>query len=104
MKNNRLIGKIVEVKGECSAGHRVGEKFDLTLYSEDVAKAHRASGICAFLYDAIFPYLTALQFGGTFPWEKDKDRFLASCPDNGKVVIEITRTRSKQASRPQSSC
>ena len=95
MKNRRLIGKIVEVKEECSAGHRVGEEFDLTLFSEDSAKAHRTPAICAFLYDAIFPYLTALQFGGTFPWEKNKDRFLTSCPDNGKVVIEITRKGSK---------
>ena len=85
----------MEVKGECSAGHRVGEEFDLTLFSEDAAKAHRTPDICAFLYDAIFPYLTALQFGGTFPWEKNKDIFIASCPDNGKVVIEITRTRRK---------
>lgn len=95
MKNCRLIGKIVKVKGECSAGHRVGEEFDLTLFSEDAAKAHRTPDVCVFLYDAIFPYLAVLQFGGTFPWEKDKDKFLASCPDNNKVVIEIRRTRSK---------
>jgi len=95
LENCRLIGKIVKVKGECSAGHRVGEEFDLTLFSEDAAKAHRAPDVCVFLYDAIFPYLAVLQFGGTFPWEKDKDKFLASCPDNNKVVIEIRRTRSK---------
>jgi uncharacterized repeat protein (TIGR04076 family) len=89
-----LTGKIVEVKGECSAGHHVGEEFDLTLFSED-AKAYRTPHVCAFLYDAIFPYLTVLQFGGTFPWEKNKDKFLASCPDNNKVTVEIRRTRSK---------
>jgi uncharacterized repeat protein (TIGR04076 family) len=94
LKNFRLTGKIVQVKGECSAGHHVSEEFDLTLFSGDV-KAHRTPHVCAFLYDAIFPYLTVLQFGGTFPWEKDKDKFLASCPDNNKVVIEIRRTKSK---------
>jgi uncharacterized repeat protein (TIGR04076 family) len=94
LKSCRLIGKIVEVKGECSAGHRVGEEFDLTLFLDDV-KALRTPAVCAFLYDAIFPYLTVLQFGGTFPWEKDKDKFLASCPDNNKVAIEIRKTKSK---------
>jgi len=95
LKNCRLTGKIVEVKGECSAGHHVGEEFDLTLFSEDATKAYRTPHVCAFLYDTIFPYLTVLQFSGTFPWEKHKDRFLASCPDNNKVVIEIRRTKSK---------
>jgi uncharacterized repeat protein (TIGR04076 family) len=95
LKNRILTGKIVEVKGECSAGHHVGEEFDLTLFSEDATQAYRTPHVCAFLYDAIFPYLTVLQFSGTFPWEKDKDKFLASCPDNNKVVIEIRRTKSK---------
>lgn len=95
MENCRLIGKIVEVKGECSAGHRVGDEFEMTLFSEDTAKAHRTPDVCAFLYYELFPYLTTLQFGGTLPWEKNEDRFLVSCPDNNKVVIEITRTRSK---------
>ncbi len=85
----------MEVKSECSAGHHVGEEFDLTLFSEDTTKAYKTPHVCPFLYDAIFPYLTVLQFGGTFPWEKDKDKFLASCPDNNKVVIEIRRTKSK---------
>lgn len=85
----------MEVKRECSAGHRVGEEFDLTLFSENGTKTYRTPHVCAFLYDAIFPYLTVLQFGGTFPWEKNKDKSLAGCPDNNKVVIEIRRTESK---------
>jgi uncharacterized repeat protein (TIGR04076 family) len=89
------MGKIVEVRGECSAGHHVGEEFELTLYSEDTAAARRTPAVCAFLYYELFPYLTTLQFKGTLPWEKNKDRFLVSCPDNNKVVIEITRTRSE---------
>ena len=93
----------MEVKHECSARHRIGEEFDLTLFSDNGAKTYRTPHVCAFLYNAIFPYLTVLQFGGVFPWEKDKNRFLASCPDNGKVVIEIKRTRSKEKSRPENS-
>ena len=94
MKSYKLIGKIVKVEGKCVAGHHVGEEFDLTLYSEKAEKFPRTPNVCGFLYNAIFPYLTALQFGGVFPWEKNKDKFLAGCPDNYKVVIEIRRVRT----------
>jgi uncharacterized repeat protein (TIGR04076 family) len=94
LKDFKLVGKIVKVNGECSAGHRVGEEFDLTLFSEEADKTYRTPNVCGFLYNAIFPYLVTLQFGGTFPWEKDKDKFLAGCPDNYKVVVEIKRVRT----------
>ena len=94
MKSYKLIGKIVKVEGKCVAGHHVGEEFDLTLYSEKADKFPRTPNVCGFLYNAIFPYLVALQFGGVFSWEKDKDKFLAGCPDNYKVVIEIRRVRT----------
>jgi uncharacterized repeat protein (TIGR04076 family) len=94
LKDVKLVGKIVKVEGECTAGHHVGEEFDLTLSSEEAHKTYRASNVCGFLYNTIFPYLVTLQFGGTFPWEKDKDKFLAGCPDNYKVVVEIKRVRA----------
>ena len=94
MKSYKLIGKIVKVEGKCVAGHHVGEEFDLTLYSEKAEKFPRTPNVCGFLYNAIFPYLVALQFGGVFSWEKDKDKFLAGCPDNYKVVVEIRRIRA----------
>jgi len=50
--------------------------------------------ICGFFYDELFPYITTLQFGGNFPWEKDKNLFRAGCPDNYKVVIEIKRVKT----------
>ncbi len=58
-----MTGRIVEVEGECSAGHRVEEEFDLTLHSEEEGKSLRAPNIRSFFYGAIFPYLVALQFG-----------------------------------------
>ncbi|MGQ9640714.1 MAG: TIGR04076 family protein [Candidatus Bathycorpusculaceae bacterium] len=95
MKGCKLIGKIVKVDGECSAGHHVGEKFDLTLFSEEANKTLRTPSMCGFFYDAIFPYLVTLQFGGAFPWEKEKDKFLSGCPDNNKVTVEIRRVKKK---------
>lgn len=93
MKGCRLVGKIVRVDGECSADHHVGEEFDLTLYSEESHKSFRAPAVCCYFYDALFPYLTTLQFGGTFPWQEDKDTFIFGCPDRQKVIIEIKRVK-----------
>ncbi|MEM1563333.1 MAG: TIGR04076 family protein [Candidatus Bathyarchaeia archaeon] len=96
MKGCKLIGRIVKVEGECSAGHHVGEEFDLTLYSEEENKSFRAPNLCSFFYNAIFPYLVTLQFGGAFPWEEDKDTFTSGCPDRQKVIIEIKRVKSEK--------
>jgi len=93
LKEYKLIGRIVKVEGECSAGHHVGEGFDLTLYSEEENKSLRAPNMCSFFYNSIFPYLVALQFGGTFPWEENKDVFTSGCPDRQKVIIEIRRAK-----------
>ena len=95
MASCRLIGKIVKVNGECVAGHKIGEEFELTLFSEKADRIHRTPNVCGFLYDALFPYLVALQFGGVFPWEKDKGFFTTGCPDNYKVVVEIRRIEDK---------
>jgi len=92
MVEYRLIGRINSVNGECTAGHKVGEEFDLTLHSAD-GTMRRAPPICGFFYDTIFPYLTTMQFGGEFPWEKEKERFLVGCPENYKVVMVIKRVR-----------
>jgi uncharacterized repeat protein (TIGR04076 family) len=94
LRNYKLVGKITKVEGECVAGHHIGEEFDLTLFSGEPNKFPRTPNVCGFLYDAIFPYLVALQFGGVFPWEKDRDKFLATCPDNRKVEIEIRRAKT----------
>lgn len=96
MKGCKLVGKIVRVEGECSAEHHVGEEFDLTIYSEEMRKSLRAPNICCYFYDALFPYLVTLQFGGTFPWQEDKDTFFFGCPDRQKVVIEIKRGESEK--------
>jgi uncharacterized repeat protein (TIGR04076 family) len=95
LESFKLIGKIVKVDGECSARHNVGEEFDLTLFSEETNKTFRTPSMCSFFYNAIFPYLVTLQFGGAFPWEKEKDKFLSGCPDSNKVIIEIRRVKTK---------
>ena len=54
-------GVITAVKGNCSWGHKVGDKFDLSW--------HNTAGLCGSFYHNIFPYIVMLQFGGGFPRE-----------------------------------
>ena len=59
----RLIGTIKSVKGTCVAGHKVGDKLEIS--------GHSSGGLCGFFYHDILPVVTMLQFGGGtqgHPW------------------------------------
>jgi len=94
MKPYRLVSTILSLKGDCTAGHKVGEQIDLTIWDSKKDEARRAPPLCAFFYNMVFPYLAVLQFGGEFPWEEDKDSFQISCPDPvNQVTMEIKRIK-----------
>ena len=77
------VVKILEA-GKCNYGHKVGDKFD---YPEEKGK------LCSTAWHTLFPYLTGLQFGASFPWEEDTDSITICCPDyKNPVVFKITRT------------
>lgn len=78
--------KVIGQEGHCEAGHKIGDEYVIG----DTAPA----GMCSWAFFAIFPFVTALQSGGSFPWEKDKDKATAVCPDpTNPVVFELTRVR-----------
>lgn len=86
----KIIGTIKDIKGHCNAGHKIGEKIELSGYN--------AGGLCGFFYHDIFPYIMMLQFGGSFPaeWGVDPDIVELECPDRTNVVkIELQRIRDK---------
>jgi uncharacterized repeat protein (TIGR04076 family) len=60
----KVTATIVTIKGECSAGHKAGDSFEIS--------CHNSGGLCGFFYHQIFPNLQMFQFGGTMPggWEK----------------------------------
>jgi uncharacterized repeat protein (TIGR04076 family) len=87
MDQYKVMGKILEIRGTgiCSYGHQVGEVFEFT---------EMGSSICQWALNSIFPFFTALKFGGRFPWSKDPDRLQVACPDPDNVVVfEIWRER-----------
>jgi uncharacterized repeat protein (TIGR04076 family) len=88
----KIVGKIINIKGECHAGHKVGEKIDLTIVEEN--RSIKGIKLCPFFLDKIFPYLCVMQFGGQFPWQSDPEVFIDSCPDDeNKVTIRIERIK-----------
>ena len=84
----RILGTIKEVKGNCNAGHKVGDKLELS--------GHNTGGLCGFFYHDIFPYLIMLQFGGSYPkeWVADQDVVELECMDRlNAVKIELRRIK-----------
>jgi uncharacterized repeat protein (TIGR04076 family) len=78
--------KVKSRKGHCEAGHKVGDQW---LVGEKTPE-----GICIFAFSSLFPFITPLMYGGSFPWEKDPDKTTVACPDpDNPVVFEIRRVR-----------
>jgi len=80
----KVIGTIKKLKGRCNAGHKVGDKIELSSYI--------SGGLCGFLYHDVYPYVIMLQFGGKFPdeWGGEVQEF--SCLDKtNEVTIELRR-------------
>ena len=83
----RVTGTIKEVKGFCNAGHKAGDRIELS--------GHQAGGLCGFFYHDVFPYIILLQFGGGLPPEwGDPDVIELECMDKVNAVkIELRRIR-----------
>ena len=78
--------KVISQKGECTAGHKVGDTWTMG--------AKTTEGLCASALHSFFPELRVLRFGGAFPWEKDQDTTTAACPDAlNPVVFQLRRIR-----------
>jgi uncharacterized repeat protein (TIGR04076 family) len=89
----KVILKVVSVKGTCAAGHHVGQEFDL---SKDflLGLSGNPQAICPSAFHAIFPAWRVLRHGGEFPWENDRDTTTIACPDPfNPVVMELRRVK-----------
>jgi len=82
---NKVTVTITGLKGECNAGHTVGEKFEISCWD--------TGGLCGWFYHAIFSDLTAFQFGGKFPWWEG-DTIELECPDRFNLLtVRLERTK-----------
>jgi len=79
-----IVAEVVSQKGTCAFGHKVGDKYTLGEVTEP--------NLCSWAYNSFFPLAKVLQFGGSLPWEKDKNKATAACPDaDNPVVFELRR-------------
>ncbi|MEW6263123.1 MAG: TIGR04076 family protein [Thermodesulfobacteriota bacterium] len=77
-----LVAEVVSMKGECSAGHKVGDRILLGCWD--------TGGLCGFFYHDIFPSLSVLQFGGRYPWSEEE--VVLECPDRQvAVTLKVRR-------------
>jgi uncharacterized repeat protein (TIGR04076 family) len=80
-----VIAKVISQKGTCEAQHKVGDEF--------VMGEKTPPKLCSWAFFCLFPCAAVLRFGGSFPWEKDKDKAIVACPDSANpVVFELRRT------------
>lgn len=80
----KIIAKVISQKGTCEAGHRIGDEF--------VIRQSTPLGMCSWAFYTVFPFAEVLQFGGSFPWEKDPDKATVACPDpDNPVVFELRK-------------
>ncbi len=78
--------KVISQKGTCAGGHKLGDEF--------VIGEKTPPNLCAWAFYSLFPFANVLEFGGSFPWEKDPDRTTVACPDpTNPVVFELRRAR-----------
>ncbi len=75
-------------RGKCPHGHKAGEEF---IWSKDRWQ------MCSSACHTLFPYVTGLQSGGSFPWEDEPDSITICCPDyKNPVVFKMTRVQPKE--------
>jgi len=89
----KVVMKVISVEGTCEVGHRVGQEFDLS-GEVTLAYSDNPNAICPALYCAVYPNLRVLRFGGSLPWEKDRDEAHVACPDPlNPLVVSLRRIR-----------
>jgi uncharacterized repeat protein (TIGR04076 family) len=81
---SEVIARVISQKGTCAAGHKVGDEF--------VVGEKTPPKLCAWAFYSLFPFASVLQFGGSFPWDKDPNKTSVTCPDPANpVVFELRR-------------
>lgn len=77
-----VTAEVISQKGTCSAGHKVGDKF--------VIGQQTSLKLCSWAFYTLFPFAEVLQFGGSFPWENERNKTTVACPDpENPVVFEL---------------
>lgn len=85
----KVIGTFTGLKGQCGQGHKVGQTIELS--------AHQSNGLCGLLYNAVYPYIMMLQFGGQWPDSWGGDTLAFDCPDRYNCLTIRLQPDKKRA-------
>lgn len=81
-----VVAKVISQKGTCGAEHKVGDEW--------IIGSKTPPGICLSAFNALFPSVQVLMYGGSFPWATNPDVATVACPDAANpIVFELRRLR-----------
>ena len=83
--------RILVKQGRCPDGgrHKEGDSY--------VVDDATPGGMCLGAWNAVAPYVTALQFGANFPWEREQGVATIHCPDPKGITLELRRVDDESA-------
>lgn len=91
----KMTIEVVKVKGRCSYGYKVGDKFETT-------GLKCIPGFCGAAFHTAFPALFALNFGARFFFMDDPDGIdTVTCPDGGNIVFKVSRSGEKKENKAE---
>lgn len=88
-KKYKVIVEALGIKGNCP-NHKVGDLIEFI-------GAKIKGEICPVALNALYPFIFALKYGASFPWEewemmKNENEMIAACPDPiNQVTFRIKR-------------
>ena len=87
-KRHKIRVTVHSVSGTCNQAHKVGQEFIIGRWTQ--------KGICLTAFGSLYSPIRVLQYGGSFPWDKDPNVTYIPCTDPiNKVVFRIERLSEK---------
>ncbi len=79
----KITVKEIQGGGTCSFGFKVGD----VIMHPDESPPQTIPNFCAWAYHEIHPVLLTLKYGGSFPWETEKNVAVGCCSDSKNPVV-----------------
>ena len=79
----RVVLEVVEVRGECPAKYKVGEKMT---FDQSILNLKETDRVCIYALSSVLPYVTAL-YRDTNPEDWINRKEIIGCPDPEKLVV-----------------
>lgn len=76
----KVVIKVKDVKGFCSANHKVGDSW---IIEENI---YAPENLCMHAFYVLYPWIQTLRMGGEIPWNKNNE-IEVPCIDIENMVI-----------------